>query len=153
LFEGTLILISHDRALLDACCDRLLVLDGAGNVEVFIGTYSEWHEKEVAGARGGVDPTKSPPRGRRPGLPTSSGSAKPSPAQTPKRKSKWSWMRLEQLEEKITQIEARLRAIDTELGDPDVWRDLDRANALTDERDELKIELEGVEAEWLRKAE
>jgi ATP-binding cassette subfamily F protein 3 len=47
-FEGTLILISHDRALIDATCDHLIVLDGEGNAEVFLGNYTEWHDKKVA---------------------------------------------------------------------------------------------------------
>ncbi len=47
-FDGTALLISHDRALIDATCDHLLVLDGAGGVEVFHGNYSEWHEKHLA---------------------------------------------------------------------------------------------------------
>ncbi len=68
-------------------------------------------------------------------------------------KSKWSWMRIEQLEEKIAFLEGRIAEIDRALDDPDIWTEIDRANALTTERDELKTELEGVEAEWLRKAE
>ncbi|MFN9974807.1 MAG: ATP-binding cassette domain-containing protein, partial [Phycisphaerae bacterium] len=46
-YEGTRILLSHDRALIDATCEHLIVLDGKGNVEVFHGGYSEWHEKDV----------------------------------------------------------------------------------------------------------
>ncbi len=152
LFDGTLILISHDRALLDACCDRLLVFDGAGNVEVFIGTYTEWHRKNTAEQRKS-GATKGPGRPRRTDA-TQRPNPRKAPAASPaKKKSKWSWMRLEQLEEKIAQLEARLAEIDAALGDPDVWRDIERADSLTTERDELKVELEGVEAEWLRKAE
>ncbi len=153
LFDGTLILISHDRALLDACCDRLLVLDGTGNVEVFLGTYTEWHEKEAAKARGRGAAKKNPGRARR-AAPRSAPAPRPhTGSPKPKEKSRWSWMRLEQLEEKIAHLESRLAEIDRELDDPDIWRDTDRAEALTTERDGLKIELEGVEAEWLRKAD
>ncbi len=155
LFEGTLILISHDRALLDACCDQLLILDGHGGVRAFAGTYSEWHAKQEA-AKGDRTKAKSPERERRAERATPAESPSRTrnaqPAETPK-KSKWSWMRIEQLEEKIAFLEGRLGEIDRELNDPDVWKDIDRANKLTDERDEHKAELEGVEAEWLRKAE
>lgn len=46
-FEGTMILISHDRALLDATCDHLIVLDGDGNAEIFLGGFTLWHEKSI----------------------------------------------------------------------------------------------------------
>ena len=71
----------------------------------------------------------------------------------PAEKSKYSWMRLEQLEEKIARLEARRKEIDQKLADPDVWLDADRANKLTEERDGVTAELEPLEAEWLRKAE
>lgn len=181
LFEGTLILISHDRALLDACCDRLIVLDGAGNASAFLGTYTEWHDKQEA-LKLAASQTKEQRR-----TPTTAASASPAKAKgpdaerrvqstanvasnpaahakpaaqsqahnagQPAKKSKWSWMRVEQLEEKIAFLEGRISEIDAILADPDVWADIARANKLTDERDELKTELEGVEAEWLRKAE
>ena len=159
LFDGTLILISHDRALLDACCDQLIVLDGEGNARAFNGNYSEWHAKQEAkldapkpraSKAKSSAPAKSPERERRGSTPDASNSA--STATKPK-KSKWSWMRIEQLEEKIAFLEERIAEIDKALDDPDIWTEIDRANALTTERDELKAELEGVEAEWLRKAE
>ena len=45
-FEGAVLIVSHDRALLDEVADGLLVL-GAGNEpsEVFAGSYSEWIEE------------------------------------------------------------------------------------------------------------
>jgi ATP-binding cassette subfamily F protein 3 len=50
-FEGTIILISHDRALIDATCDHLIVLDGEGRAEVFLGGFTLWHEKNEARKR------------------------------------------------------------------------------------------------------
>jgi len=44
-FEGTLILISHDRALIDSTCEHLLILDGLGGAEVFHGNWTEWNRK------------------------------------------------------------------------------------------------------------
>ena len=42
VFEGTMILISHDRALIDGTCTHLLVLDGKGGSEIFAGNYTEY---------------------------------------------------------------------------------------------------------------
>ena len=43
-FEGTLLIISHDRYLLDAVAKRIIVLD-AGGIEEFHGNYSYYKEK------------------------------------------------------------------------------------------------------------
>jgi ATP-binding cassette subfamily F protein 3 len=40
-FGGVLLLISHDRALLQDLCDTIVVLDGEGNTRVFDGSYRE----------------------------------------------------------------------------------------------------------------
>lgn len=45
-FEGAVLLVSHDRALLDRVVDGLLILDAAGGTpEVFASGYSEWIEE------------------------------------------------------------------------------------------------------------
>jgi len=50
-YDGTVLLISHDRAFIDATCDNLLVFDGEGNVRPFVGNYTDWHEKELEKAK------------------------------------------------------------------------------------------------------
>jgi ATP-binding cassette subfamily F protein 3 len=50
-FEGTVIIISHDRALIDATCDHLLVLDGKGGAETHLGGFTEWHETQRSRAK------------------------------------------------------------------------------------------------------
>jgi ABC transport system ATP-binding/permease protein len=42
-FPGTLLLVSHDRSFLDNVVTELLVLDGSGRVQEFVGGYSDWH--------------------------------------------------------------------------------------------------------------
>ena len=46
-YDGTLIVVSHDRYFLDTVCDRLWIVED-GRVEVFLGTYSEYAEKRRA---------------------------------------------------------------------------------------------------------
>ncbi|HWL62798.1 MAG TPA: ATP-binding cassette domain-containing protein [Steroidobacteraceae bacterium] len=41
-FQGTLLLVSHDRAFLDNVVTSLLVLEGNGRVQDFVGGYADW---------------------------------------------------------------------------------------------------------------
>lgn len=146
-FDGTILLISHDRALIDAVCDHILVLDGDGNAQVFPGTYSEWKlhqserdEKKSANTRPGTDskPVQSQPA--------------PKPAE-PITKSKFSWMPIAKIEERMNDLGIEIRKLDAELGGADVWTDYERANTLSEKRDAFKSELDELEIEWLRKSE
>ena len=41
-FEGTVMLVSHDRAFLDRVVTSLLVLEGDGRIQEFVGGWSDW---------------------------------------------------------------------------------------------------------------
>ena len=43
-FEGTVLLVSHDREFMDNVVTSILVLDGVGGVEEWVGGYSHWVE-------------------------------------------------------------------------------------------------------------
>ncbi len=44
-FDGCVIVVSHDRAFLERVVDTLLVLDGEGGVEPYVGAYATWREQ------------------------------------------------------------------------------------------------------------
>lgn len=48
-YDGTLLLVSHDRAFLDNVVTSVFVLDGSGEVDEFIGGYTDWmsHVKQA----------------------------------------------------------------------------------------------------------
>ncbi|MFO0860720.1 MAG: ABC-F family ATP-binding cassette domain-containing protein [Phycisphaerales bacterium] len=157
-YEGTLILISHDRALIDGTCDHLIVLDGAGNVEIFHGSYSEWHEKDVQRRRE-RDRAESDERSRREEQERQRKAAedrKKAEAAKPRQKSPslgaLERMKTEQIEEKIEKLQTRIKEIDAALNDPEVWRDHARASKLSDERNTAIGQLEPLEFEWERRA-
>ncbi len=152
-FEGTLLLISHDRALIDATCDHLLVLDGRGGAEVFAGTYTEWHDRQVRRREERARAAEEATARRKPATVANGAVAAPQKQAKDEAKSKYSWMSIEKIEERIALLESQVGEIDRKLADPDVWADVARANALTEERDRLREELGPLEAEWLRKAE
>ncbi|HEX9385182.1 MAG TPA: ATP-binding cassette domain-containing protein [Anaerolineales bacterium] len=44
-YDGTLLLVSHDRAFLNNIVTSTLILDGTGNVSEYIGGYDDWHKQ------------------------------------------------------------------------------------------------------------
>ncbi|MHC4081061.1 MAG: ABC-F family ATP-binding cassette domain-containing protein [Planctomycetota bacterium] len=137
-YEGTLILVTHDRALLEATCTQLLVFGDSGGVKLFHGRYSEWAESkqdQIVRERPSRTMTRKAPVKRR--APIAGGGG----------------MSLGTLERRIEVLERAIRLIDQELLDPAVYTDGPKCNALQAERAELAGELAPLEAEWARRAE
>ncbi|MGZ9221051.1 MAG: ATP-binding cassette domain-containing protein [Anaerolineales bacterium] len=44
-YEGTLLLVSHDRAFLNNIVTSTLILDGNGTVNEYVGGYDDWHKQ------------------------------------------------------------------------------------------------------------
>ncbi|VAX39040.1 Bis-ABC ATPase YheS [hydrothermal vent metagenome] len=149
-YEGTLILISHDRALIDATCDHLLVLDGKGDAEVYFGNYTQWRAHKAAQAEAAVHQTSG--RSRRPSQAAPPAATRPPPGAS-KSKSRFSWMGVEQIEERMGELQAEMVEYDDQLAGLELWKTPDRAAEVRAERDRLQGELDELEEEWLRKAE
>jgi ATP-binding cassette subfamily F protein 3 len=154
-YDGALILISHDRALLASCCDRLVILDGNGGARLFDGNWDEWEEKEAeersqrdSAAKAASDRAKAKAEAAKPAA---------APRQRPKAASagdrKLAGMDTDRIERRITEIETRVRAIDDSMMDPKVYSDSQKSRQLTQERERLQQELEPLEFEWARRAE
>ncbi len=182
-FDGTLILISHDRALIDSTCDHLLILDGQGGATVFAGNYSDWQRKqrEAAGrpaatgwkagaAAASGRPSSVPPKSN--GKPTpkpniAAGAAAPvgaergqggaakaaGPGGRGRKGGKYSWMPIERLEADVERATQKLKSMDDDLAREEVYRDVKRFQALLAEREKMAAELAELEEEWLRRAE
>ncbi len=44
-FEGSAIIVSHDRAFLDCLCDSVVILDGKGGAYYHEGNFSDWKKQ------------------------------------------------------------------------------------------------------------
>ncbi len=154
-YEGTLILVTHDRALIEATCDQLLVLDGAGGARHFPGTYSQW----LARADAMKGRPGRPGRSGRSGS-SASGVATEVPAPRRRQRSKaaavggsaGSRLTIERLEQHIEAAQHRIGEIDRQLIEPDVYTNGERCRALQAEREALRKELQPLETEWARRA-
>lgn len=141
---GTLIIISHDRMLLDNLTDQLLIFDGHGHVRHFHGRYRELRETQEADHQAALatrsksdKPNRRPPKDNRPIRPSDS--------------RQFSGLKTEQLEEKIIAIEQQLTEIDQKLADPTIYRDKGRVQQTMAQRDELAKTLVPMEQEWVRR--
>lgn len=61
-YEGTLLLVSHDRAFLNNIVTSTLILDGSGDVKEFIGGYEDWKKQldEVPTSKPNTKPVSTP---------------------------------------------------------------------------------------------
>ena len=139
-YQGTLLLVTHDRALLEATCDKLLIFEGCGRVRLFHGRYTQWaaHKDQAQRAEAAAEPR--PERKKRPTkvkVPIDSGLG---------------GLSLYKLEQRIEQLEGRKTELDSEMLDPKVYQDGQRCKALQQERVGLVAELTEVEKEWARRA-
>ena len=62
-------------------------------------------------------------------------------------------MPVDKIEQRMNDLGIEVRKLDAELDGADVWTDYEKANALSEKRDELQAELDELETEWLRKSE
>ena len=168
--EGTLILITHDRMLLEHLVDQLIIFDGAGNVQHFLGTYSEYLEQAGTGnVLVDADETLPPPgkgskskvksKAPKEDLPEASkkaGTSKAGQGNAPPRKGNkkkkknnaFGGLTVAQLEAKIEALETKIAEVESQLADPDTYRDHVKFGELQSSHDKLKSELDPLEAEW-----
>ncbi|HAI13646.1 MAG TPA: hypothetical protein DCM28_18215 [Phycisphaerales bacterium] len=160
---GTLILISHDRWLLDALVNQLLILDGHGGVKHFWGNYSQYIEaqnskQQEADARkaqeqerqaAAVKAQEQAQKKKQESKPKS----KPKAKNKPKRGGALTKMSQAKLENRIMEIETELADLDTKLADPDTYKDHKRFTELQDKHEKLSKELGPLEEEWAERGE
>ncbi len=136
-FPGALVLVTHDRYLLDRVSTRLLALDGRGG-GMFYADFAQW-EAAQRRAPAGEDPSPSRPR--------PAATAAPGPAARPKRLGYLEQREWAQMEARILDAEARLESRQLAAADPAVASD---HQLLADRLRELAIAQVDVEALYAR---
>lgn len=139
-FDGTLLLVSHDRAFLDNVVTSVLVLDGTGKVDEFIGGYSDWmaYNKTQAAQPAPKKPVEN---------------KKDKPAATaPAKKKKLSYkeqQELNNLPALIEELENKQTALTEQIGLPSFYKqDQQTVNKTLDEVKTLEATLEQAYSRW-----
>jgi ATP-binding cassette, subfamily F, member 3 len=157
-FEGTLVLVSHDRHLLRATTDQFLIV-ADGRLAPFDGDLDDYRDWLFRTKLAPADEAAPPPEAKKPV------EAKPAPApdrreqkrreagerqkQSAARKPLES--RLKRIDETLAKLSARKAAIDAQLADPAVYGEekKETLKALILDQAYVARELVQLEAEWL----
>ena len=149
LFEGAIVMVSHDRHLIGLVCDTFWrVADGV--VEPFAGDldeYAAWLRTRASaqGTRSKADRTEKVE------LPTPVQVV--APVKPPSGKKPVNPHKLDAAEKKVEQLGASLADVDAQLADPANYADSAKMTRLGGERDVLAQQLEQAEAAWMEMLE
>ena len=113
-FQGSLLLVSHDRALLDAVGTRTVAFEDA-TLHSYVGGWPEYvRAREERARTASAKPPAPAAKRKRPAH---------AKAAAPPKKSTRPSRNQQQLEREIEEAEAALRAVEEELADPGAWSD------------------------------
>jgi ATP-binding cassette, subfamily F, member 3 len=143
-FDGNVLLVSHDRALLDAVGTRTIAMED-GRLRSYQGGWAEYsrvreERREEERARPGRE--KRATARAKAAKPTGNGRAKPAGP------SKNAVRRAAELEREVEKAEARLRALEDELADPSAWASPTSSERATARHAAAKRAVEEAYARW-----
>ena len=141
-YDGTVLIVSHDRDFLDRTVTVTLGLDGSGHVDVVAGGYADWVRQ----------------RGPKPELRGARAiGTKVEPPVPPKSRAKLSYKDqrdLDLLPAEIERLEAAIARDEAALTDPDLYaRDAKKFDQLMKAIDKARQDREAAEIRWLELAE
>jgi ATP-binding cassette subfamily F protein uup len=117
-FEGTVLVVSHDRKFLDEVVTGTYVFDGKGRIDEFIGGYSDWLEEKTKQAK---TPALAPRANAR--AIATPVQAQPAPVKAGVRKLNNREQReLTELPARIEKLEAEQAGLVAKLGDPKFFK-------------------------------
>ena len=113
-FDGTLLLVSHDRAFLDNVVTNTLVMEGEGQVGEYAGGYEDWLLQRP-------QPPEASPPAKKSEISAKARKTKPKP--TGKRKLSYREARdLEALPGRIEDLESQQRELHSRFADPEFFQ-------------------------------
>jgi ATP-binding cassette subfamily F protein 3 len=142
-YPGAVVMVSHDRYLIEACADRLWVV-GDGTVRQFDGDLDDYRKvilesRNARGSAAGATPERRDPRAEE-----RRSAALRRADQAPLRQ------RIVQAEAEVARIGGIIAKIDSALASPDIYaRDPDKAAQLAKARAAAASALEAAEDKWL----
>jgi ATP-binding cassette subfamily F protein uup len=152
-FDGTVLIVSHDRDFLDRTVTVTLGLDGSGKVDIIAGGYADWEAKRKPGSSGGQAGVKAGTGGgqSRPEAPRSGPEKRPAASARLSYKDQRDY---EILPARIAELEAAIARGEAILADPELYtKDPKRFATISAGIANARAEKEAAEERWLMLAE
>ena len=141
-YDGTVLLVSHDRDFIDRLVTSTILFDGNGGLFEYPGGYSDARRQHQTRMKEQFNVGKS-----------KSAKKEPDRKKGAAEKSKLTYaekIRLEKLPKEMEALEANIAKGESLLTDPDLYaRDPDKFNRITSKLGELREKLDEAEMEWL----
>jgi ATP-binding cassette subfamily F protein 3 len=154
-YDGTLLIVSHDRYFLQRIAQRLLVLDPPGMID-FAGTFKEWHDK--ANAKKAPEPKPQAKQQPKKQESPKQQQSKPQQKKNDQKKDNpylrpFGKLGLKELEKQIAETESDLAACQLRFGETHTARNPNQAKQLQSQVNDLTTKLKQLEEEYfLREA-
>jgi len=135
-FSGALVLVTHDRFMLDRICDRVLGFDGRGKAS-FYANYEQWLRD--------ITETKKVPRQK------NKTEAAPGEEKAKKKNARLSYMdqrEYDGMEEKILTAESRQEELEQSMQNPDTVADADKLHNCWQELETLQEQISRLYSRW-----
>ncbi len=142
-YDGTVLLVSHDRDFIDRVAATTIAMEGDGKAIVYAGGWSDYRAQ-----RGEREPAK-------PAAPKAQAKPQPKPQPEaakapPKKLSYKDQRRLDMLPGEIDRLTGEIAKLEALLADPDLYaRDADKFAKATAALEQRQKALEDAETEWL----
>ena len=148
-FNGTILLISHDRTFMDNVVTSTWVfdtdVDGNGIVKEYVGGYQDYLEQKAREDK--AQAAKQPKmekveKADKPKAAPIEASTTTTPAPAAKKKLSYKEQReLEALPEEIAALESEQAELNTQLSNPEVFKDYEKAALLQTRAEEIEMQL------------
>ncbi len=143
-YDGTVLIVSHDRDFLDRTVTVTLGLDGSGAVDIIAGGYADWEAKRK----------QRPARKSKPAKAAEPAKSESTPATNPKKLSYKDQRDYEQLPARIEELETLINKGESALADPDLYsKDPDKFARISKSLELAREEKDTAEMRWLDLAE
>ena len=140
-YDGTVLIVSHDRDFLDRTVTLTLGLDGSGKVDIVAGGYEDWERKRR-------------PHVHDPKVPIPAKAAAPAALRSRTKLSYKDQRDYDLLPQRIDELEGEIARDEDILADPDLYaRDPERFAQLTAAIEKARAERDAAEERWLELAE